>query len=132
MDSRELLPKTSYKYCVASGIDPLILIDSRIISIYTALKKVFPSIYVNNWHVGGKFDQSGYRNDPNTGSRLSQHRFGRAIDIHGVDHKKLYDYIVKNRTLLFKHVTAIEDLKDTPSWLHIDVRFGDFKIVNGG
>ena len=132
MDSRELVPKSAYLYCKQRGHDPMVLIDSRIISIYTALKKVFPSIHVNNWHIGGQFDQSGYRNDPNIGSKLSQHRFGRAIDIHGVDHKKLYDYIIKNRTLLFKHVTAIEELKDTPGWLHIDVRFGEFKIVNGG
>lgn len=132
MDVRELVPKSAYTYCKQMGFDPLILIDSRIINIYSTLKKVFPAIYVNNWHNGGEFDQSGYRNDLNVGSKLSQHRFGRAIDIHGIDPKKLYDYITKNRTLLFKSVTAIEKLSDTPGWLHLDVRAGEFKIVNGG
>ena len=43
-------------------------------------------ITVNDWHSGGRFLQRGFRNDPDIGALLSQHRYGRAadFDIEGV------------------------------------------------
>jgi hypothetical protein len=132
MDARELVPPDSYQYCNSKGLDPLILIDSRLVSVYKTIKKYFPQAYVNNWHKGGKLQQSGYRND-GSGAPVSQHRFGRAIDIHGVTPIVLYNHIRKWRLIHYRAITAIEALQDTPSWLHIDVRYSQagFQIVRG-
>ena len=132
IDSRELVPPDSYKHCKDRGLDPLILIDSSLVSVYKTIKKYFPGAYVNNWHKGGKFQQSGYRND-GSGAAVSQHRFGRAIDIHGVAPAILYNHIRKWRLIHYRAITAIEDLRDTPGWLHVDVRYNPdgFSIVRG-
>lgn len=132
MDARELVPPDSYQYCKSKGLDPLILLDSRIVKIYATIKNKFPRAYVNNWHLGGKFSQSGYRND-GSGAPVSQHRFGRAIDIHGVDPRVLYNHLLKWRLVWYRDITAIESLADTPSWVHIDVRRAPngFQIVRG-
>jgi hypothetical protein len=132
VDPRELVPPDSYNYLKSRGLDPLILIDARIVKIYATLKNKFPKIYCNNWHRGGNFAQSGYRND-GSGAPVSQHRFGRAIDIHGIDPRILYNHLLKWRLLSYREITAIESLQDTPSWVHIDVRYSPagFQIVRG-
>ena len=39
-------------------------------------------VTINNWHNLGKYEQSGFRrNNTLVGSKYSQHKFGRAIDI---------------------------------------------------
>jgi hypothetical protein len=132
VDARELVPPDSFKYCKSRGLNPLILLDQRIIKIYATIKSKFPKAICNNWHLGGKYSQSGYRND-GSGAPVSQHRFGRALDIHGVDPRVLYNHLLKWRLLSYRDITAIESLSDTPSWVHIDVRYSPsgFQIVRG-
>jgi hypothetical protein len=131
IDSTELVPPDSYDYCKSKGLNPLILIDARLVKIYGILKGKFPKIYCNNWNVGGAYKQSGYRND-GSGAPVSQHRFGRALDLHGVDPSILYKHILNNRKLFYKDITAIESLEDTKGWVHIDVRYAtEFTIVRG-
>ena len=62
------------------------------------------------------------------GAKLSQHRYGRAIDIQvaGMDPQEVYDYILKHADV-FRAVglTTMEDVRDTPTWNHLDVRQTD-------
>jgi hypothetical protein len=132
IDSRELVPPDSYEYCKSRELNPLILIDSRLVRIYGILKTKFSKIYCNNWHVGGDYKQSGYRND-GSGAIISQHRFGRALDLHGVEPHVLYKHILNSRKIFYKDIKAVESLEDTKGWVHIDVRYSltEFTIVRG-
>ena len=57
------------------------------------------------------------------GAKLSQHKFGRAIDIvvEGYTGKQLRDLVVKNKADFLKiGMTTIE--QGTEPWLHVDCR----------
>ena len=97
-------------------------------------------VTINNWSGGGQYKYSGF--DPPGGYRkstsLSQHRFGRAIDVKlmgevnkGAD--ILRDDIISNFDLYRKFgLTTIEDSAYSPTWLHCDVRntrMDELKIV---
>jgi hypothetical protein len=79
-------------------------------------------ITINNWHTGGSYKNSGFRTpDVTVGGKLSQHRFGRAMDlkIHGMHPEEVRAYL---RIYFEKYgITTIE--KDTPTWVHIDKRY---------
>ncbi len=76
-------------------------------------------IYINNWQFGGSFQNRGYR-DPFTsvGAKLSQHKFGRAIDFHSpiIASSTIRKQILENQNL-FPHIHRME--RDV-SWVHID------------
>lgn len=112
-------------------------IDSKIITLAQLLRDTFgKSITINNWWdnvasgkevaEAGERQYSGFREPACTiGAKLSQHRYGRAIDIQvaGMDPKEVYDYILKHADV-FRAVglTTMEDVRDTPTWNHLDVR----------
>jgi len=95
-------------------------------------------VTINNWKSGGQYQYSGF--DPPGGYRkstsLSQHRFGRAVDIKikGMTVQELYKDIMDNQALYMENgLTTVENIKHTPTWLHCDVRetgLKKIKVVN--
>ena len=119
----EFIPKEFYNYWKESAIW---FIDPKIVTIaqwfHDYLNK---GIIINNWHVGGMFNESGLRDfKTSTGAEFSQHKYGRAIDIKctGMTGDDLRDIVKKNvKDLMAIGLTTIE-LK-TSTWLHCDCRY---------
>jgi hypothetical protein len=104
-------------------------IDHRIIlAAQFVREKTGRSVTINNWATKGRFKESGLRRfDTRTGASMSQHKFGRAIDIKvsGMTPREVFaivkaheDYLIENQI-----ITTIESLSMTPTWLHLDCRF---------
>lgn len=118
----ELVPENMFNYLGAERC--MWLIDVRLWPLLDAFREYFKvPIIVNNWHTGGKFNESGWRgSDSKTGASLSQHRYGRAADLKFTgltDYDEIREEVKKNFAL-FEGLTTIE--ADTPTWLHVDIR----------
>jgi len=114
-------------------------IDSRIISLAQFTRDFFgKSITINNWWDEGDAIQtalpderqySGFREPSCTvGASVSQHRFGRAIDIKvaGLTPQEVYHAILAAQDkFLAAGLTTLEDIRDTPTWNHLDIRYTD-------
>lgn len=121
-------------------------IDPRIVRIADIIRELSGrGVMVNNWHywkAGAKYRSSGLRAKwDNTGGQLSQHRRGCAADLKvtGMMPAQVFDLIQANKAVfLSAGLTTIENLKFTPSWLHVDCRpalasvhpDGEFLIVD--
>lgn len=94
------------------------------------------SIVINNWHIGGTKQYSGYRPpDYTEGAKLSQHRLANAFDceIHivfadgkkqEVDYKEIHKIIKDNEvTFMANGVTRVEDVSIAAGWLHTDFAY---------
>lgn len=103
-------------------------IDPKVIKIAQLLRdKSGRSVTINNWSVGGSYKLSGLRPlDTTIGAKLSQHKFGRAIDvkIQGYNPEQVHD-LIKNNWIEFKEkgLTTLEDLSLTKTWSHLDCRW---------
>lgn len=102
-------------------------VDPRIISVAQFTRDFFGKpIIINNWYDGGKYNYSGFREPKCTvGADLSQHRFGRAIDIKvsGLTSEEVYTAIIKaQEKFMDAGLTTMEDVRDTPTWNHLDCR----------
>lgn len=98
------------------------LLDSRILKAIDLIRDDFGPVVVNTWHNGGGLKYRGFR--PHTctvGARLSQHRYGRAIDFHTLNAplQAVYDAILTDKYWM---VTTVEDFEATKTWIHIDCR----------
>ena len=97
-------------------------IDPRLIQLVQALREEFGPITIN----GGTYNYSGYRPPECTiGAKASQHRFGRGADLKFKAHtvQEVYDAILKNEAhWMSKGLTTLENIKATPTWLHVDIR----------
>lgn len=105
----ELVPRGYERYW-------LILMDERILRTLDAIREHYNRPVLVN-HAG--MQNRGWRPPNSTvGGKLSQHRFGRAVDlsVSGISAETVRNDI---RSGLFPLITAIE--KDV-SWVHIDVR----------
>lgn len=83
-------------------------------------------VTVNDWCFGGSYQFSGLRPfDCKIGARMSQHRFGNAIDVKvkGWDAEDVRNLIRENYEYLNEMfgVSTIE--LDTPEWCHVDFRY---------
>jgi len=104
-------------------------IDPTIVQVAQFIRTRFNKcVTINNWSSGGQYKLSGFR--PMTskvGASLSQHRFGRAVDIKigsKNDLEAVYEDILKNKDLYYKvGLRAVEDIKHTPTWIHLDCRW---------
>lgn len=108
------------------GDRSFIFIDPDLIRIAQELRDYFGKpVTINNWADGGQYAESGLREfNTGTGSKMSQHKFGRAIDckIEGVHPEEARQHILANQDKwIGLGLTAIE--RDTPSWIHLDTRF---------
>ena len=114
-------------------------IDTRLIKVLDLLREHFNRpITVNNWLWGGNLQQRGLRanKDELVANKkdyyISQHCLGKAVDfnIKGLSAQEVYEEILKNRDKFYL-ISRIENIKDTPTWVHIDVANIDgFKIFN--
>lgn len=103
------------------GDKSLQLMDDRILITADALRDRYGRIVINNWYWGGDRQWSGLRtSDSPYGSELSQHRFGRALDMimPDADVDEVSQDIM-NDPELFPYITSMEL---GTSWLHIDCR----------
>ena len=113
----------------ARGGQSIHLLDMRIIMAVQYLREqIGKPIKINDWWSGGHYHESGLREfTTKTGARLSQHKFGRAVDIKvsGMTPREVYEVVMQNEEYLIEHqlITTIESLASTPSWLHIDCRY---------
>ena len=101
------------------------LIDNRLITLTQFFRDYFAvPITINNWHTNGQYQESGLRTFlSKTGATYSQHKYGRAADLKltGIEPEEVRAEIRRNWTAFKKAgLTCIE--KDTPTWVHIDVR----------
>lgn len=97
------------------------LLDRRLLESLQSLRSKFGIITVNNWHIGGDFDERGLRSFfTATGAKFSQHRFGRAADCSFKYHtaEEVRQYVLAHPQE-FPFITCVE--RDV-SWFHFDVR----------
>lgn len=87
-------------------------------------------ITINNWATGGSYKESGLRSfNTSTGSSLSQHKYGRAVDIkiQGWTSKELFGWVVNHwPQVAALGITTLEHHSmtkgNTRDWLHADCR----------
>lgn len=129
----EFVPKILFDYRAEKSIE---MIDMRLVSLVESIRSWFNKpITINDWHKGGKLNDCGYRMpDSKTGATLSQHKFGRAADIHfsGITDYEAIRKEIQDNWIAFKDfgLTTIE--AGTSTWLHVDIRYtgiGDLLIV---
>ncbi|MCP4341271.1 MAG: hypothetical protein GY799_20900 [Desulfobulbaceae bacterium] len=89
--------------------------DERILRSADALRETFGPLWCN----GRGLTQCGFRTN---GSETSQHRFGRAIDLHSdtVPYFEMRKFIINNPSKF----PDIKFLEIDINWLHIDCRNG--------
>jgi hypothetical protein len=124
-DIREYVPKEVYKRFGASSIwfiDPRIVLIKQYFETHLTHK-----CFVNNWAQGGDLNESGFRVPHSlTGAQFSQHKFGRATDIHflGITIQEVGRFVIDHWSdLSALGATTVEDITKTPTWLHIDTRW---------
>ena len=134
---QEFVDEGTYKQW---GDSSIWFVDPRIITLAQFIReRLGKPCTINNWHGGGKFQYSGFRPPKCTvGASLSQHRFGRGIDlkVSGMESNgapELRQDIENNYSIYRKvGLTTIEDGNYAPSWCHIDIRttgMDELKIV---
>ena len=136
---QEFVDEGTYKQW---GDSSIWFVDPRIITLAQFIReRLGKPCTINNWHSGGQYQYSGF--DPPGGYRkatsLSQHRFGRAIDlkVSGMESNgapELRADIQGHWDLYHKAtaITTIEDGNYAPTWCHIDIRttgMDELKIV---
>lgn len=97
-------------------------IDHRIPAIAQKIRDIFGYTIINDWKMGGPYNNSGYRSPLCLeGSNFSAHKRGMAIDIKIInnDPQEIRNYIINNYIEIFKPlgVTVIE--LNTPTWIHV-------------
>lgn len=119
------------------GVASLWFLDKRLFPLAQFIRDRHGSTTINGTLNGHTYTQSGFREPGSkTGAKLSQHRFGRALDLKFSDAtiQEVYDDIVNNFDLYKKFgLTTVENINFTKTWLHIDLRNTnqeELKIVN--
>lgn len=121
----EFVPKEIYS---RFGEKSVWFIDRGTILLADFIRDRFgKSMTINNWHSGGSFNNRGFRvPDSTVGGKLSQHKFGKAIDfnIAGVTPQEIYKDIIDNADMYMKAgATTVEDISFTNGWIHLDRRY---------
>jgi hypothetical protein len=126
---QEFVPKVIFDKWGEKSIQ---FIDFRIVEFAELLRQnMARSLIINNWHKGGTYQESGLRTfTTKTGASMSQHKFGRAIDVKLLDdvgniHKNsgaiLRTHVFENWEL-YKHLITTTEA-DTDTWAHFDCRY---------
>jgi len=118
----ELLPRELF--CRTKKPDGLlsVLFDDRILKAADRLRDQYGPMQANDWFWGGPNQFRGFRPfDCPVGAKLSQHKFGRAIDLLPLDAPvdDIRSDLIEHPAIAGGLVTCIE--ADVP-WLHIDCR----------
>lgn len=108
-----------------------LLFDERVLVTADRLRARFGKMNCNTWTWNGSYNYRGYRPpDCTVGAELSQHKFGRALDLVPLEvtsEEIRQEIIATPNEAIYQHITAIE-LGIT--WLHFDIRNRD-KAKNG-
>jgi hypothetical protein len=99
-------------------------LDEKALATLVAMREAFGPLTVNNWHLGGNYQYSGFRHPQCTiGAQLSQHRFGRGFDPKSKHFtpEQMQSFILANPKR-FPYITTMENAKHTKTWLHFDTR----------
>lgn len=101
------------------------LFDEKILVVLDRLRIALGRpITVNNWKSGGQYKFSGFRpKNCKIGAKKSGHKLGKSVDIKvkGMTPAEVLSFI-QSRYNEFPEITEIEDIKFTPTWLHISCR----------
>lgn len=129
---QEFVPKELFQQF---GVKSIWFIDRPIINVAELIRTRFGKpVTINNWHTGGNLNNRGFRMpDSSTGGKLSQHKFGRAIDVSvtGIQVHELFKDIKDNYDIYNKvGLTTVEDIQFTPTWLHCDCRITNMTGLN--
>lgn len=118
---QELVPKKTYEELGDKSKD---LLDQILINCIQFIRDYFKTgITINNWHIGGDFQFSGYRyKGCGVGKENGDHYNGTAADLKltGKDSLTVQKEIIANKKL-FKAVGIVGIEKDTKGWTHITV-----------
>ncbi len=134
----ELVPYKIYSKVITLNdkIKAFWLLDDRILRAADALRERYGKLICNDWYWASKIATDPWSNIKGhqyrgwrpqncmVGAKLSQHKWGRALDLTPVEctaeeiRKDLID-MAKGRGIPFPYITAIEM---NVSWLHIDCR----------
>lgn len=96
--------------------------DDRILRAADLLRLDFGPIIVNNWHSGGDLENCGLRYpDFYDKPSVSQHLWGRALDLHFKDHSSEYviNNLLRDDDMEYSGLITRVEL-GTPTWVHID------------
>jgi len=110
------------------GAKSISFLDHRIVLAAQFIReKTGKSVTINNWSSGGQYKESGLRRfDTRTGARMSQHKFGRAIDVKvsGMTPTQVFAILKANERYLIDNqiITTIENVAFTKTWAHVDCR----------
>lgn len=85
-------------------------------------------LIINNWHKGGSYKESGLRCNidsivkSKTKPYMSGHVLGRAFDIKSLRVTRCEDLylMIIDEYRNFKTISRIEDIKNAPTWCHVD------------
>lgn len=105
-------------------------LDDRLLVTIDLLREAFGPAIINNWNTGGKFQWSGLRTPRCTeGARMSQHRFGRAVDMKFTNiSAEEVRTAIKSDPVWKARINCIEN---NVAWLHVDFRNCDsIKWIN--
>jgi hypothetical protein len=121
----ELVPRS---LIINRGEKAIQVMDMRIIKAADMIRaELGESIFINNWFGGGSLDECGFRYcTTTTGAKWSQHKYGRALDLHCKSGPAAMLAVVKKLEQQFidaQLLTTYENIAATPSWLHIDCRW---------
>jgi len=115
----------------------LLLIDSRIIEVAQYLRKMYGKTFINTYGIKGHLQNSGFRPcDAGIGAEFSQHKYGRAVDLkfpetsHAIIFKQITTGESIQKDLYQLGARRLEDIEDTPTWIHIDLGEGKDVIEN--
>lgn len=127
---REFVDPVTY---MIRGEKSIELVDNRLITLTQFFRDYFgvPTT-VNNWHLGGQYNESGLRTWlTKTGAKYSQHKYGRAADLklQGLDPEEVRQEIRRNWPK-FKTVGLTTIEKDTPTWNHISVQYTGLETLH--
>jgi hypothetical protein len=124
----EILPQD---LCDPQDANQWFMFDNRILMTADKLRERYGQMICNTWSWNGDHQYRGFRGLAcSVGSTLSQHKFGRALDLipTEVTVDEVRNEIIANPFKEeFKFITAIES---GVHWLHIDCRNYD-KARNG-
>jgi hypothetical protein len=123
---QQLVPPTVFE---ALGEKAWDLLDPHLLTTIDQLYEYFGPMTINNWATGGKFKESGFREqNTTTGAPNSMHKKGKAADCKPVkcSPQFMYAEILKDPSR-FPLLTTMENITATTTgpatgWVHVDVR----------
>lgn len=130
---QELVDKETYE---AYGDLCWSFMDDRLPIVIDHLRDELGPITINNWHIGGGYSLSGLRPpETTTGAKMSQHKFGRAVDCKFSRHsaEDVRQWLRQHWTVKYVQyhfgMSIPLTIEEKTSWLHLDVRNNE-KLLN--